>query len=123
MPWGDLEEWHTYTMEWKPKSISWIFDGKLLLTLDDSHEAVRLMKKSQKLMMNIWPPSFSPWGDNFDPSKMPFVVQYDYVKVWSYEEATDSFQFKWVDEFDSFDNSRWLKSNMWSFGGNKCTFS
>lgn len=45
-----------------------------MLTLDSSHESVRLMNKPQKLMMNIWSPTFSPWGDNFNPGAFPFVV-------------------------------------------------
>ncbi len=68
----------------EPNSISWIVDGKYLLTLDSSHESVRLMNKAQKLMMNIWPPDFSPWGDHFNPSTFPHIVRYDYVKVWTY---------------------------------------
>ena len=66
-------------------------------------------------MMNFWPPDFYIWGDNFDPSKMPFFVQYDYDKIWSYDNATDSFQFEWEDQFDLFDEKKWLKSHMWTF--------
>ena len=64
---GKLDDWRTYAIEWKPESISWIVDGQNVLTLDSSHESVRRMNKAQKLMMNIWSPDFSPWGDNFKP--------------------------------------------------------
>jgi beta-glucanase (GH16 family) len=87
-PGGNIDDWHVYAIEWKPNSISWSIDGKVLLTLDSSHESVRLMNKPQKLMMNIWAPSFSPWGDNFNPGTFPNVIQYDYVKIWSYNSKT-----------------------------------
>lgn len=58
-------------------------------------------------MMNIWSPTWSPWGDGFNPANFPFVVQYDYVKVWSYNSNTKGFDFEWVDEFNDFDYSRW----------------
>ena len=93
------------------------------LTLDSSHESVRLMNKPQKLMMNIWSATWSPWGDGFDPSRFPFIIQYDYVKVWSYNYGNKGFDYMWTDDFDNFDYSRWQKSNNWSFDGNRVTFS
>ena len=79
-----------------------------MLKLDSSHEGVRLMTKSQKLMMNVWSPTFSPWGDNFNPAKdFPIIAQYDYVKVWGYNTESKGFDFKWMDDFNNFDYSRW----------------
>ena len=100
VPGGKIDDWHTYAIEWTPDHITWIVDGKVQLSLDSSHEGVKLMNKPQHLMMNIWPPSFSPWGDGFNPGNFPFIVQYDYVKVWSYNWGTKGFDFLWVDEFD-----------------------
>ena len=73
--------------------------------------------------MNIWPPDWAPWGNGFDPNTFPHIVQYDYVKIWTYNSSTGGFDFHWEDNFDSFDYNKWIKSNNWSFGGNKCTFS
>ena len=120
---GNLDDWRTYAVEWTPDHITWIVNGQQVLTLDSSHEGVRLMNKPQKLMMNIWPPNFSIWGDNFNPNDFPFIAQYDYVKVWSYNWDNKGFDYMWGDDFDNFDYTRWVKSNNWTFDGNKCTFS
>ena len=42
------------------------------------------MTKPNNLMMNFWNPTFQGWGDNFDPSGMPFYTNYDFVEVYSY---------------------------------------
>ncbi len=74
--------------------------------------------------MNVWSPTWSPWGDGFNPAKdFPIIAQYDYVKVWGYNSQTKGFDYKWTDDFNNFDYSRWQKSNNWSFDGNRVTFS
>ena len=75
-------------------------------------------------MMNVWSPTWSPWGDGFNPAKdFPIITQYDYVKVWSYNHNTGGFDFKWQDDFNQFDYTKWIKSNGWTFDGNRVTFS
>ncbi len=82
------------------------------------------MNKPQRLMMNVWSPTWSPWGDGFNPGKdFPIIAQYDYVKVWGYNTQTKGFDYKWTDDFNNFDYTRWIKSNNWSFDGNRVTFS
>jgi hypothetical protein len=82
------------------------------------------MNKAQKLMMNVWSATWSPWGDGFNPgADFPIVAQYDYVKVWSYNYNNKGFDYMWTDDFNSFDYSRWQKSNGWTFDGNRVTFS
>ena len=73
-------------------------------------------------MMNFWTPTWSPWGDNFDDADMPWYTRYDWVKVETYNAETGDFEFYWQDDFDSFDNSKWRKSELWTFGGNSSTF-
>ena len=61
-----MTQWHTFTVEWKPSYIEWSVDGKVVLYMDsNSNEGVRYMNKPQHIMMNFWPPTWSPWGDNF----------------------------------------------------------
>ena len=64
-------------------------------------------------MMNFWTPTYSGWGDNFNDSDMPWYTEYDYVKVETYNQSTGKFEEHWHDDFDSFDESRWRKSNGW----------
>jgi len=46
-------------------------------------------------MMNFWTPTFKGWGDNFNPSGMPWTTKYEYVKVETYNTATHGFDFHW----------------------------
>ena len=73
-------------------------------------------------MMNFWTPTFAGWGDNFDESNLPSYTRYDYIKVETYNAATGEFEPYWQDDFDSFDASRWTKSDNWNFGGSSTTF-
>ena len=73
-------------------------------------------------MMNFWTPTFAGWGDNFSEAGMPFYMRYDYIKVETYNKATGGFEPAWQDDFDSFDTSRWIKSENWNFGGSSTTF-
>jgi len=117
------DEFHEYTVEWTPDYISWHFDGKLVRSIDSSDEGVRLMTKAQNIMMNFWTPTWSPWGDNLDASDMPYYARYDYVEVWDYNADTKDFEFNWREDFNGpLDESRWLVSNNWGFGGNSTTF-
>ena len=77
---------------------------------------VTFLYKAQNLFMNFWTPTFAGWGDDFDPTNMPFYAQYDYVKVEKYNEDTGNFVFHWQDDFDSFDETKWRKSNGWGSG-------
>ena len=83
---------------------------------------VKFLTKAQTLMMNFWTPTFSGWGDDLDDSDMPWYTRYDYVKVEKYNTETGEFEEHWQDDFDSFDQTRWYKSEDWTFGGNSTTF-
>ena len=108
-------------IEWAPEYISWTIDGNLCRKVEGT-EDVHFTNKAQNLMMNFWTPTFQGWGDNFDDSGMPWYTRYDYVKVETYNSSTGGFDFHWQDNFDSFDSSRWLKSDGWGFGSNSSTF-
>ena len=73
-------------------------------------------------MMNFWTPTFAGWGDDFNDAGMPWFTRYDYLKVEKYNPETLGFDFHWQDDFDSFDESKWLKSDNWNFGGSSTTF-
>ena len=73
-------------------------------------------------MMNFWPPTWSPWGDNFSPAGFPYYAKYDYVKIETFNQDSWSYNLHWQDNFDFLDNSKWQVSNNWGFGGNNCLF-
>ena len=115
-------DWHTYTFEWTPEHITWYFDGKVVRSLDSSNEGVWRMNKAQNLMMNFWTPTWSPWGDNLNDVDMPYLAEYDWVEVYSYDAASKGYNFLWRDEFDTLDLNRWEVSDNWAFDGNSTTF-
>jgi len=84
-------------------------------------------------MMNFWIPNFHDWNVDFQPDEMPWYARYDYVEVWDYvppEQWTSTdgadedspFKLRWRDDFDSFDDDRWVKSDHWTFEENNVYF-
>ena len=66
-------------------------------------------------MMNFWHPQFDSWGGDFDQSLLPIYDKYDWVKVYTYDHNSGSFNLEWEDDFDSLDLNRWIVSDGWSF--------
>ena len=127
------EDFHTYEMEWTPDYISFAIDGREVRHLGvDDFDCVGFMHKAQSLRMNFWTPTFHSWGQGFDPVDMPWYVLYDYVEVFTYNEAANEFEFHRRDDFNAFDSGRWHKasggfeanssvfypSNVYTSGGN-----
>ena len=103
------DEWHTYEMEWTPDYISWSIDGHEVRHVDDQ-SVIGHIGKDQSLRMNFWTPEFHIWGQGLDSSDMPWYLMYDYVQVFTYDEADNEFHEHWKDNFDSFDSTRWHKA-------------
>ena len=88
----------------------------------DNTEDVLFLNKPQHLILNFWTPTFSRWGDELDDSDMPWYTKYDFVRVEWYNSEHHNFEFYWQDDFDSFNNDHWYKSELWSFDGNSSKF-
>jgi len=73
-------------------------------------------------MMNFWPPTFHPWNQGFTDVGMPFYDKYDWIRVWDYDAVTDGFRFRWHDDLDYINYSRWAVSENGGFESNKATF-
>jgi hypothetical protein len=85
-------------------------------------------------MMNFWIPNFHDWNEGFDPDDgMPWSARYDYVEYWEYVPQADwpttdganqwhPFKQTWRDDFDTFDETRWVASEDWTFSVNEVTF-
>ena len=115
------DDWNEYVIEWAPTYIQWYINGNMVRRSEGTQD-VLFTNKTSHIMMNFWTPTFGGWGDNFDPSGMPWFVYYDYVKVERYNHDTGEFYFHWQDDFDTFDVNRWQKSNNWTFESNSTTF-
>ena len=73
-------------------------------------------------MMNFWTPTWFPWNKDFKEENLPWEAKYDFVETYTYDHETNGFVFHWRDDFDSFDQSKWYKSDNWGFEGNSSLF-
>lgn len=128
-------EFHEYVFEWTPVSVIWFVDGVQVYQQSypaDSH--ILTLNRDQKIMMNIWPSSNAGWAGDFNSNILPVYAYYDWVKYSSFtpgqgNTGTNSdFTLQWVDDFDSFDTSRWQKAthtwdgNLSDFITQNCVF-
>ena len=118
-------DFHTYAMEWTPDYVAWFIDDVEAYRQTEEH--IETLNISQKIMMNIWNPSYANWVGPWSDDILPKFAYYDYVSYASYtpgsgDSGTDNnFSFQWKDDFKNWDRSRWQKATH-SFQGNQCDF-
>lgn len=111
---------HVYAIEWTPDYVAWFVDGFEIYRQNDTR--IRTLNLPQAIMMNFWPPSSVEWAGVLDPSKLPLYAYYDWIKYYRYDPVTEEgFTFEWKDDFDTFDQNRWIASNS-TFGSNLSDF-
>mgnify|MGYP000845338876 CR=1 FL=1 len=111
---------HTYAIEWTPTYVAWWVDGFEIYR--DTSERIQTLNLPQAIMMNFWIPNSVEWAGAFSPTSLPLYAYYDWIKYYEYTPGTkNDFTLKWVDNFDTFDASRWSKSNS-TFGSNLADF-
>ena len=110
---------HKYAFEWTPDYIDFFIDDQLVR--HDINEYIQTLDTGQKIMMNIWQPIYEDWVGPFDENLLPIYAFYDWVKYYSYTPGSgnygsnNNFSLDWVDDFNSFDQSRWEKAtHTWS---------
>ena len=97
-------------MAWTPDFIQWSIDNEVVRRISSDDPSVKLTTRPQSVMMNFWTPTFESWGTNLDDKDMPWYALYDYVEVFSWNEHTNEFEFKWRDDFEDFNLNRWHKA-------------
>jgi beta-glucanase (GH16 family) len=119
------QNYHIYAFEWTPAYVSWFVDGVEVLKQIGSH--IQTLTQPQKIMMNIWNPQYEIWAGKFYPEALPAFAFYDWVSYYTYTPGTGSygtdnnFTFSWIDNFDSWDTTKWDKATH-TFPGNNCDF-
>ena len=98
-------------MQWHPDYVRWLVDGKEIRNTTKWDRAIKYLDKPQTLMMNLWNPQFPDWAAGFDDSDMPYEAMYDYVETYVYNKKTKNFDLHWRDDFDYFDEGKWMKSD------------
>lgn len=118
--------YHTYGLEWSPTHVSWFLDGvevrRTETGVSDSKNQVAALIREQGLRFNLWSSEVAAWVGEWDESILPVYQYINWVKVYSYTpgagENGSDWTLKWVDDFDTFDDSRWSCGN-WTFDENR----
>ncbi len=117
---------HDYAIEWEPGIVRWFVDGELAWIQDEPFVADLI--HPLRVMMNLWASTAPGWVGEWDPSIMPVQSEYEYVKIYTYtpgsgDYGTDNnFTLHWEDHFDTYDDTKWIKSLNHGFDGNYCRF-
>lgn len=77
---------NTYAFEWRPDSIRWFVNGKLVHTATEN-----IPQTPQKIMMNLWPGiGVDEWTGKFNDGDTPVVAQYNWVKYTPLEQLDNN---------------------------------
>lgn len=115
-------DFHNYAFEWTPDYVAWFLDGEEVYRQTGGH--ITHLSQSAKLMMNIWTPAYTDWVGFIDTRTLPRFAYYDWASYAAYTPGsgsigTDSnFSPVWVDEFDTFVDTLWEKSDGHTWNGN-----
>lgn len=111
---------HTYGIEWTPNYVRWTVDGVEVRKTEGGQ--VSNLTGTQGLRFNLWSSEDPGWVGQFSDSNLPLFQFINWVKVYKYTpgqgENGSDFTLDWVDNFDTFDASRWGKGD-WTFDGNR----
>ena len=116
---------HVYAFEWTPDYLAFFIDDELV-RYDNSY-IIDSLYHYQKIMMNIWQPTYVEWVGEFDPDILPVYAFYDWVKYYTYAPGTgntgtdNNFIQLWEDNFDSWNMDRWQKATH-TFDNNNVDF-
>jgi len=109
--------YHTYTLEWTPDYVLWLFDGAMVRKTEGGQASS--LVNAESLRFNAWASSASGWAGAFDEGALPAYQFVNWIKYYRYENG--QFVLDWTDDFDTFDTNRWSKGN-WTFEGNLVDF-
>jgi predicted secreted protein len=118
-------DFHSYAFEWTPEYVAWFIDGVEVYRQMGTH--IQSLTRPQKLMMNIWNPTYPNWAGKWNPDVLPAFAFYDSVKYYAYTPGTgnygsnNNFTLSWIDEMNVMDAARWEKG-VHTFDGNNCDF-
>ena len=108
------EDYHTYAFEWTPDYVAWFIDG--IEVYRQTEDFVKTLIRPQKFMFNVWLPNYPNWVGMWSDNLLPAFTYYDWAAYYSYTPnkgnygTNNNFTFKWKDDFNSFDETRWEKA-------------
>lgn len=114
-----------YAIEWEPNVVRWFINGEVSTFF--THQYIDELVHPMRIFMNLWAVENLGWTGEWDPSAMPGMSRYDYVKYYAYTPGTgnagtsNNYTLEWVDDFNTLDAARWDQSEDGSVGP-LCTF-
>lgn len=125
VPFDPAADFHVYAIEWTPTYVAWFIDSVEVCRQTGTH--ITSLNQPQKIMMNVWNPIAPNWAGTWNEVVLPAFARYDWVRYASYTPGAgtsgtgNNFSPQWLDEFSSWDQSRWDKaSHTWA--ENNCDF-
>ena len=109
--------YHTYTLEWTPDYVSWLFDGAMVRKTEGGQASSLI--NAATLRFNAWASNSTGWAGALDEAALPAYQFVNWIKYYRYDNG--QFMLDWTDDFDSFDSGRWATGN-WTFDGNLVDF-
>ena len=100
-----------YAIEWEPNIVRWFIDGEL--ALEQTHNFITQLEFPMRIFMNLWAVSLPTWTGEWDPSALPGMSKYDYVKYYEYTPGlgdygtNNNYSLVWEDDFDDINHDRW----------------
>lgn len=113
------EDYHVFTLEWAPGSVTWSVDGNVVRTANaaNSDQADDLVNPSQ-MRFNFWASESVEWAGIWDDSILPVYMLVDWAEYYPWNGTGFNAAPQWRDDFDTFDTTRWGKAD-WTFDGNR----
>lgn len=109
------ECFHLYGMIWTPDYVAWEIDSVEVRrdSIGLTKAQVEDLTESQSLRFNLWASKTPSWTGAFTGEGLPVEEHIDYVRVYSYDEASKGFNLLWQDDFEGedLDLNRWAKGN------------
>lgn len=113
------QEYHTYTVQWKPNSITWMVDGETVRTTIGGQ--ANDIDDPTSLRFNLWNPDIPSWVGPFNENILPVHMYVNWIKFYPWDGSSFSSTPTFEDNFDFFDTARWHKAN-WTFPLNQADF-
>lgn len=75
-------DFHELGFDWTPTEVSFFVDGKSELTLEGEQAAQ--LREYERFVMSAYP-SRAGWLDDFEPSQLPVMAEFDWVEISEYK--------------------------------------
>lgn len=113
--------WHILTIEWKPNSIKWFIDGRLIR--ETKGGTASNIKSACSVVYNLWASAATDWVGNCDTNALPAYIYADYLKIYLYNGSTGTFNASpdFIDNFNTVNTSIWQISHR-TFDNNRVDF-